>query len=96
MDSKKRGRPRKRRCDSSDCPIPLAVRRLDVGQRNETLFSERTHPHRDSSHNSSQNYINRSINLRIVNNNKLIQIIVYLLLTVYLLLIVYSLSKVYL
>ncbi len=71
MDSKKRGRPRKRRCDSSDCPIPLAVRRLDVGQRNETLFSERTHPHRDSSHNSSQNYINRSINLRIVNNNNI-------------------------
>jgi len=30
-------------------------------------FSERTHPHRESSHNSSQNNINRSINLRIVN-----------------------------
>ncbi len=67
MESKKRGRPRKRRCDYSYCPTPLAVRRLDVGQRNETLFSERTYPHRDSSHNSSQNDINRFIKLRIVN-----------------------------
>jgi hypothetical protein len=60
---KKRGRPRKRSCDSSGSAIPLAIRRLDSGQRNETLFSERTHPNQDSSQNSSHN------NLRIVNNN---------------------------
>jgi hypothetical protein len=40
---KKRGRPQKPSCDSSESSIPLALRRLDVGQRNQTLFSERTH-----------------------------------------------------
>ncbi len=68
---KKRGRPQKRSCDSSDSSILLAFRRLDVEQRNETFFSERTHPYRDSSHNSSQNYINSSINLRIVNKSNM-------------------------
>ncbi len=47
------------------------MRSLDVKLRNETLFSERTHPHRDSIHNSSQYNINRSINLRIVNNDNI-------------------------
>jgi hypothetical protein len=64
---KKRGRPQKRSCDFSESSISLALRRLDVGQRNQTLFSERTYPHQESSHNSSQNNINRPINLRIVN-----------------------------
>jgi hypothetical protein len=39
------------------------IRRLDIGQRNETLFSERTHSHRESSQNSIQ------LNLRAVNRN---------------------------
>jgi hypothetical protein len=51
---RKRGRPRKRSLDSSQSSIPLAIRRLDSGQRSETLFSERTHPLRESSHNSSR------------------------------------------
>jgi hypothetical protein len=53
---KKRGRPQKRSSDSSESSIPLELRRLDIKQRNQTLFSERTHPHRESS----------QINLRIV------------------------------
>jgi hypothetical protein len=53
---KKRGRSQKRSSDSSESSIPLELRRLDVKQRNQTLFSERTHPHRESS----------QINLRIV------------------------------
>jgi hypothetical protein len=42
---KKRGRPRKRSCDFSISSIALAIRRLDAGQRNKTLFLEHTHPH---------------------------------------------------
>ncbi len=51
MVNKKRGRPLKR-CNSSYFPIHLAVRCLDFGQKNETLFSERIHPHRGSSQNN--------------------------------------------
>jgi hypothetical protein len=56
-DEKKRGRLQKRSSDSSESSILLALRRLNVGQRSQTLFSERTHPYRESS----------QINLRIVN-----------------------------
>jgi transposase-like protein len=76
---KKRGRPKKRSCDSSNPAIPLAIRRLDVRQRNETLFSERTHLHQESSQNNLiivNNNLNQSLftneslsNLRIVNNS---------------------------
>jgi hypothetical protein len=34
---KKSGRPRKRSCDSLISFIPLAIRRLDIGQRNEAI-----------------------------------------------------------
>jgi hypothetical protein len=50
MESEKMRRcPRKRSSDSSDSAIPLAIRHLGVEQRNETLFSERTHLTRESS-----------------------------------------------